>query len=70
MIYRGERGNGDSRVPIAYMGKFKIAHFLMALGGILRSNEKTSHVKFQANRIIFKGGASELKLTQHFAYCL
>ena len=54
------------RVPIAYMGKIKIDYFSTALGGILCSNEKTSHAKFEANRLIFKGGASELKLAHAF----
>ena len=58
------------RVPIAYMGKIKIEYFLTALGGILHSNEKTSHAKFEANRLIFKGGASDFNVLMYFTYCL
>ena len=58
-------------MPIAYMGKIKNEYFLTALGGILCSNEKTSHAKFEANRLTFRGGASELThLSMHFTYCL
>ena len=52
------------------MGNIKIDYFSTALGGILRSNEKTSHAKFEANWLIFKGGARETKLTMHFDYLL
>ena len=50
------------------MGKLKNYYFQMALGGILWRSERISHAKFEANRIIFRGGASDLKSAHVFVF--
>ena len=46
------------------MGEVKKSCFRTPLGGIVWTSEKIWHAKFEANQIIFRGGASDLKFAQ------